>query len=117
MSWTRLCSVSGPRKIVRPANNLRTNVQLLWIRLVPRSLRPPKLLPLVTEPTVRRAAPTTASHCRLADSSAKGWKYGHPTANMSSSFNRSFAQVSEIALLRDANKNAAFLRPVAVPSY
>jgi hypothetical protein len=30
MRWTRLCSVLGPRKMVRPASNLRTNVQLTW---------------------------------------------------------------------------------------
>jgi hypothetical protein len=30
MRGTTLCSVSGPRKMVRPASNLRTNVQLTW---------------------------------------------------------------------------------------
>jgi hypothetical protein len=28
MRWTRLCSVLGPRKMVRPENNLRTYLQL-----------------------------------------------------------------------------------------
>jgi hypothetical protein len=32
MSWTTLCSASGPRKIVRPTNNLRTNVELPYVR-------------------------------------------------------------------------------------
>jgi hypothetical protein len=31
------CLVLEPRKMVRPASNLRTNVQLTWYGLVPRS--------------------------------------------------------------------------------
>jgi hypothetical protein len=46
MSWTRPCWGSGPRKIVRPASNLRTDVQLTCVGLVPRSAR---RAPLATE--------------------------------------------------------------------
>jgi hypothetical protein len=43
MSWTRLCSVSGSRKIVRPASNLRTNLEphCIWFS----SGAPKKILP------------------------------------------------------------------------
>jgi hypothetical protein len=37
MRWTSLCLVLEPRKMVRPASNLRTNVQLTSYGLVPRS--------------------------------------------------------------------------------
>jgi hypothetical protein len=38
--WTRLCSVLGPRKMVRPENNLHTYAQLTADGLVPYLARP-----------------------------------------------------------------------------
>jgi hypothetical protein len=43
MNWTRLCSASAPRKIVRPTSNLRTNVELPYVWF--SSGTPKKILP------------------------------------------------------------------------